>query len=201
MSDNHKTPNTGWFQKGNRKVIALVTGSAIVIGGVFGFQAMAASNTFQHMKAGVSFMGGPHGRDHQRFGEWSDADIESRIGNMVKHLAIEIDASDDQQEAITALATTIVKDLKPVHERMRAAGSELHELLVADTIDRDALEQLRAERLADAELISKTLVSALADAAEVLSPEQREMLDARIGEFRSMRDGGMGGGHRGWHRG
>ena len=62
-----------------------------------------------------------------------------------------------------------------------------------DTIDRAALEQLRAERLADAELISKSLVGALADMAEVLSPEQREAFGERIDQFRSMR--------RGHHRG
>ncbi len=80
-----------------------------------------------------------------------------------------------------------------MHDRMRATGKEIHDLLLADTIDRAALETLRAERLADAEQISKNLVSALADVAEVLSPEQRKVLNERIEQFRSMR--------RGRHRG
>ena len=42
-------------------------------------------------------------------------------------------------------------------------------------------------------MISKNLVGALADVAEVLSPEQRKVLDERIKEFRFM--------GRGWHRG
>ncbi len=87
----------------------------------------------------------------------------------------------------------VAKDLKPVHDRMRAAGKEIHDLLLADTIDRTALESVRAGRLAEAERISKNLVGALADVAEVLSPEQRKVLDERIKHFRSMR--------RGWHRG
>ena len=76
---------------------------------------------------------------------------------------------------------------------MRATRKEIHDLLLADTIDRTALETLRAERLADAEQISKNLVGALADVAEVLSPEQRKVLNERIEQFRSLR--------RGWHRG
>ena len=113
---------------------------------------------------------------------------------MVKHAAIEIDATQEQQEKITALVTAVATDLKPVHDRMRATGMELLELLRAETIDRAALEQLRAARLADAERISKTLVGALADVAEVLSPEQRKVLDERINQFRSMHRGGH---HRG----
>ena len=70
----------------------------------------------------------------------------------------------------TALITAVAKDLKPVHDRLRTTKKEIHDLLLADTIDRTALEKLRAERLAEAELISKNLINALADVAEVLSP-------------------------------
>ena len=193
MSDKQDTAKTGWFRKGNRKVIALATGIAIAIGGVFGVQALANSKTYGHMKLYAGYNGGWHGGHHKGFADISDADIEAHIERMVKHVAIEIDATQEQQEKITALATAVAKDLKPAHDRMRATGKELHDLLLADTIDRTALEQLRAERLADAEGISKNLVSALADVAEVLSPEQRKVLDERIKQFRSMR--------RGWHRG
>ena len=193
MSDQQRTAKTGWFRKGNRKVIALVTGTAIAMGGVFGVQALANSKTYEHMKLNAGFSSGWHGGDHKRFADWSDADIEARIERMVKHAAIEIDATQAQQEKITALATAVAKDLKPVHDRMRATGKELHDLLLADTIDRAALERLRAERLADAERISKNLVGALADVAELLSPEQRKVLDERINEFRSL--------HRGGHHG
>ncbi len=189
MPDKQNTTNKGWFHRGNRKVIALVTGTAIVIGGAFGAQAFANSKTYEHMKVNAGFSGAMHGGEHKRFGESSEAEIESRIERMVKHAAIEIDATQEQQDEIIALATAVAMDLKPVHEQMRATGVELHDLLMAETIDRAALERLRAARLADAERISKTLVGALADVAEVLSPEQREVLDERIKEFRSMRWG------------
>jgi Spy/CpxP family protein refolding chaperone len=41
------------------------------------------------------------------------------------------------------------------------------------TVDRMALERLRAEKMQYADAVSKRLVTAVADAAEVLTPEQR----------------------------
>jgi periplasmic protein CpxP/Spy len=45
--------------------------------------------------------------------------------------------------------------------------------LTAPTIDRSAIERLRAEQIGLAETASKRIAQALADAADVLSPEQR----------------------------
>ena len=193
MSDQRGTAKTGWIRKSNRKLIALATGIAIAIGGVFGVQALANSQTYAHMKLYAGYQGGGHGGHHKGLSDLSDEELEARIERMVKHVAIEIDATEEQQDRITALVTAAAKDLKPVHDRLRATGKEIHDLLLADPIDRTALEKLRAERLAEAEMISKNLVGALADVAEVLSPEQRKVLDERIKEFRFM--------GRGWHRG
>jgi Spy/CpxP family protein refolding chaperone len=198
MTDKRSKAGPGWFRKGNRKAIALATGIAIAIGGVFGVQAFADSKTYGHMKLYANNMDGGH---HKRFADLSDADIEAKIERIVKHAAIEIDATQEQQDKIVALAAAVAKDMKPMHGLMRATGKEIQELLLADTIDRSALERLRAERLADAEQISKDLVSALADVAEILSLEQRKVLNERIEQFRSMHRGGHQGGHRGGHRG
>ena len=69
----------------------------------------------------------------------------------------------------------------------------MHKLLTANTIDRAALEKVRAERLAEADRVSKELVNALADVAEVLTPEQRVIVNERLEQFKSMR--------RHWRRG
>ena len=45
--------------------------------------------------------------------------------------------------------------------------------MTAPTVDRTAIERLRAEQIGLAETASKRIAQALADAAEVLSPEQR----------------------------
>ncbi len=66
MSDNQDHTKTGWFQKGNRKVIAIVTGTALLAGGAFGVQAVADSKTYSHMKLVMSDSGGWSGGNSSR---------------------------------------------------------------------------------------------------------------------------------------
>ncbi len=185
--------------KGRRRAIAYVTAGALVLGGAFGVQAFAQSKTYAHMKvfaagenSGMHGGWGRHG-GHQRFANMSDAEIEAAITRVVKHVAIEIDATDVQAEKITSLLTAVAKDLKPIRDEMRQAGLEMHDLLLEDSIDRQALERVRTERFAEADRISKKLVAAIADVGEVLTAEQRKVLDERIKQFRQKRGG--------WHRG
>lgn len=188
-----QTPKSG-VSKG--KVIGIITAGAIVVAGVFSFQAVAGSNTFQHMTTEIGYKGNWQRGDRKRFSEMSQEEIESRITRIVKHVAIEIDANDEQQGKIIALVAAVAKDMKPVHERMHVSRDEMKALLLADTIDRAALETMRAARIAEVDQISKDLVNAVADVAEVLTLEQRQVLEERIREFRK-----MFGGHRGRHHG
>ena len=198
MSDRKEDAQKGWFQKGNRKVFAVVAGTVVAVGSAFGVQALADGKTYSHVKLmasdgaswhNASWRGGHHGR----FADMTDTEIEAKIERMVKHVAIEIDATEDQQTKITALMFAVAKDLKPLRADMMEAGKEMHELLLSDTIDRAAFEKLRTERLAEIDRISKTMVTAAADVAEVLTVQQREILNERIKQFRSMR--------KRWHRG
>ncbi len=202
MADTKDTPKKGWFQKGNRKVIAITAGTVIAVGSAFGVQAVANSKTGAHLMVlasdGGSWRGGWHGRGHHsRFANMTDAEIEKKIDRVMKHVAIEIDATPEQREKITKLFVAVAKDVKPLRGQMRESARRGRDLLLAEKVDREALEGLRAARLADAERVSKMIVNAIAEAAEVLSFEQRKLLEKRIHEFREMRHGR---GHR-WHRG
>lgn len=202
-NSNRNTPS----KKGRSgtKMIALATTGALLLGGVFGVQAFAESKTYAHLKQFASSEDGGWGKhggkrggrghhgDRMRFADMSDAEIDDKITRMVKHVAIEIDADDVQTEKIKNLLTAVAKDLKPVRDQMREAGQEIHQLLLAETIDRQELERIRAERLAEADRISKNLIIAIADVGEVLTAEQRKVLDERIKQFRKKRGG--------WHRG
>ena len=66
--------------------------------------------------------------------------------------------------------------LAPLAEQHRAHHEALVELLGQATIDRAALESLRAQELGLADAASRALVGALADVAETLTPAQRAEL-------------------------
>ena len=87
-------------------------------------------------------------------------------------------ASADQKARITAILHAGFKPMAGLHEDMKAAHASLHAILLAPTIDRAALEQLRAGEMAKLDTASKTMVAAMADAAEVLTPAQRAKLAA-----------------------
>ena len=111
---------------------------------------------------------------------------------MVRHLSIELDANNEQQEKLRGIMRGMLKDVLPARERARAARLQARELLTANTIDRAAMEKLRADQIALADTVSKRITQALGDAAEVLSPEQRRKLADRFPPRGPM---------MGWHRG
>jgi periplasmic protein CpxP/Spy len=196
MTDKEPTEKKRCSRKG--KGIALLAGTVVIVGSAFAFHAFAETNSYAHMKLMSGDMGAWHGSTHHDgkhggFSKMSEAEIEAKVERMVKHLAIEIDATDEQQDKITDLVTAFAADMKPIREQMRTTREEIRELLVADEIDRAALEEVRATGIAEAERISKDLVNAVADVAEILSLEQRELLNERLKEFRPR----GGGRHRG----
>ena len=99
------------------------------------------------------------------------------------HLAKLLDeagATPDQKARIRANMERAFGTMKPLHGRMHATHKELHDILAAPTVDRAALERLRAERMSDFYQASRVMVTALADSAEVLSPAQRAKLAAAM---------------------
>jgi periplasmic protein CpxP/Spy len=120
------------------------------------------------------------------------AQVDRHIERMIKHLAVEADASADQQAKLVAIAKSAVNDLLPLREKLRANRAQALDLFTAGNVDRTAIERLRSEQLALAETASKRISQALGDAAEVLNPEQRRTLVDRVSHF---------GGWWRWHHG
>jgi Spy/CpxP family protein refolding chaperone len=117
-------------------------------------------------------------------GQFDPAWIEDRADRGVRHLAVEIDATPEQQTKLRAVVKSAVKDLLPVRDKARTAREEAHRLLVQPNLDRAAIEKFRAEHMAMADAASKRLAQALGDAAEVLTPEQRKKLGDLAAERR-----------------
>jgi Spy/CpxP family protein refolding chaperone len=102
---------------------------------------------------------------------------------------VEIDATDAQRARLDPIVKQAAKDLLPMRERMRDARKQGLAVLTAASVDRNALESLRADQLQAADAASQRLVQALADVADVLTPEQRKNLAERLQR------------RRGWHHG
>jgi Spy/CpxP family protein refolding chaperone len=92
----------------------------------------------------------------------------------------DIDASEEQQERVSAIAAGAVDDLFRLRARHQANREAFHAQLKGAAIDRAALEQLRQSEMALADEASKRLVEALADVGDVLAPEQRQALMERF---------------------
>ncbi len=113
----------------------------------------------------VSFSFHGHGHGIERF-------AEKRIDRMMD----KVDASDDQRAEVAGIVGVAVVDMKELRGLLRETRQTLFTTLAGETVDRQALEELRQEKLATMDQISRRLVTALADVADVLTPEQRHEL-------------------------
>jgi Spy/CpxP family protein refolding chaperone len=178
-------------KSGNLAATALV---ALGLSVAITAQAFTASDTYAHMKLFAS-SGSDDGESHGHFGRhgrMSPEKMAQHAERVVKHLAIEIDATAEQQQKLTVLAKALISEIAPMRGTMHQTGDEIRALLMAPVIDRAALEKIRADKIAQADELSKTVTNAVADAAEVLTPEQRKTVAERIETFRKFRGR--------WHR-
>ena len=132
--------------------------------------------------AGAGFADGGPALHHQRGHAWhmamDPAAMDAHIDQMVAQFTE--GASPDQKARVAAIAKAAVADVRPAHEQLRQGHARAHELLMAPVIDRVALEQLRAAHMQQMDVISRRILAAAEDAADVLTPEQRARLAAHL---------------------
>lgn len=155
--------------------------------------AVAALTGAAATKAVSGPLGFGPGWHHGFHGPMSTGHIEDRADRMVRHLAVEIDATTEQQDKLRAVMKAAMRDVLPARDKAQAARQQARSLLTQPAIDRAAVEKLRSEQIALADSVSKRMVQALVEAAEILSPDQRKKLDEHFPPF--------GGYMRGWRRG
>ena len=145
-----------------RRWLAPIALAGAFIGGGVTLPILAA----QAQEAGMhAMMGGPgHGGMHAMM-----------MGHFQQMLD-KVGATPAQKTKLEAILHAGFESMSGMHDDMQQTHARLHALLTAPTIDRNALEQLRAAEIAHVDQASRKMVKAMADAAEVLSPEQRSKL-------------------------
>jgi Spy/CpxP family protein refolding chaperone len=130
--------------------------------------------------AAASFVGGHH-RGHRGHGDLESMNrhIERGVGHMLRR----VDASAEQKQKASGILKQAAADLWPMREQHRLVFAQVRDIVAAPTVDRGKLETLRLSQIQAGDAVTKRVTQALADVAEVLTPEQRgklaQMMDRR----------------------
>jgi Spy/CpxP family protein refolding chaperone len=119
-----------------------------------------------------------HGEDHHRGGG-----LHARIDRM---LAV-AGATPEQKSKISQILKSAFQAAAPLRRKAADSHRELARLLTAAKIDRTAIERVRAEHVAATDQAGRIMVKAFADAAEVLTPQQRARIAAEIARRQASR--------------
>jgi Spy/CpxP family protein refolding chaperone len=141
------------------------------------FRRITLATLVGGVAAGVGFKAFGYGRGH---GPIDPARLDEHLERMLKHLYVEIDATEEQKRKLEPIVKQAAKELAPMRENLHAGRRQAIELLTQDTIDPAAIEALRAKQIGMADEASRRLTRAIAEAAEVLTPAQRKELAAHF---------------------
>jgi Spy/CpxP family protein refolding chaperone len=122
------------------------------------------------------------------------AAMSKRIDAMVQWMLADVDATDDQRARVATIVKAAANDLAPLRAQHMDARRKTMQLLAAPTIDRAQIEAVRVQQLQLADTVTRRMTQAMADAAEVLTSDQRAKLAAKWAARRGHRQGQGGQG-------
>src|SRR5579862_1423239 len=153
----------------NRQTVFAFLAGVSLAGGIGAAVAAVTANGWQH--------------GMMMHGTGDPADVAAHVDHVLKHLYVEIDATDAQKAKIGPLVQQAVSDLLPLHTQLQAAHAQAMQGLTQPTIDRATLEAAREAHLQLADQASKRIVQLLGDVGDVLTPAQRTALATHLGQL------------------
>jgi periplasmic protein CpxP/Spy len=182
MSDNVNSPGPDSAPNTPKSCRRRGRGAALIVVLIVaaGLTGAAITSAFSRGPGFGPGFGPGHWHGGMMGGSFDPAQAEDRADRMVRHMAIELDATDAQQDKLRAVVKTAVKDLIPLREKAQSARLKARELLTQPTIDRAEIEKFRTEQVALADTFTKRVSQAIGDAAEILTPDQRRKLNDRL---------------------
>ena len=130
--------------------------------------------------------GGGHHGGHGGHAMMMFGGSPAQVGRAVDRMLDGLKATPAQRDQIKQIAIAAATDLKV----QRDAGRELREkgmqVFAAPSVDAGAAEALRQQMSAQHDQASKRMLQAILDVAQVLTPEQRATLGARMKERHAM---------------
>ena len=177
MSNETPTPQTNETPRKPWRRIAIATLIAGAVAGI-GFKAYAHGGPWGG-GCGARGWHASHGA-----GAMDPEAMKKRTDAMARWMLADVNATEAQQQQIAAIVATTMTELAPLRQKHLEARKQAAEILAKPSVDRAALETLRAQEMAAADQVSKRITQAIADAAEVLSPEQRAQLVDRMQRMR-----------------
>lgn len=112
----------------------------------------------------------------------------AHVDQMLQHAYIELGATDAQKARLDPIVKQAANDLMPLHAQFRDSHERLKALYAQDTIDRMAIERIRADNMRAADQASQRITQLFLDVGDVLTPAQRKTLVELVAKHH-------GGGH------
>ncbi|MEP3232144.1 MAG: Spy/CpxP family protein refolding chaperone [Hyphomicrobiales bacterium] len=173
-----------------QKSFMLALGMMAVLGAGLATTSIVSSNSALAHSQEKADKGGDRTHKKSKRSRPTEAQLEERASRMIERLSNELGANDIQREKISTLVMTFTKDVRPLRKQARKIRKDIEVLLLKDNIDRDKVEKLRKERLAEIDRATGKITLAMVEVAEVLSPEQRRKLSDKLDRM----------GKKRWHR-